>query len=90
MAGRTRQRRQRMTTIPVAVPGDKSITHRALILAALASGESVIRAPLVANDTRATAAILRSLGAHIPPLGPSLSIAGLGLAGLQPPARTLD
>jgi 3-phosphoshikimate 1-carboxyvinyltransferase len=79
-----------MTTIPVAVPGDKSITHRALILAALASGESRIRGPLIANDTRATAAVLRALGAHIPPLASSLTVAGLGLAGFQPPVCTLD
>lgn len=79
-----------MTTISVSVPGDKSITHRALILAALASGESRIRGPLIANDTRATATILRALGVHVPPLASSLTIAGLGLAGLQPPVCTLD
>lgn len=47
------------------LPGDKSITHRALICAALAGGESVIRGALDAADTRATARALALLGAHI-------------------------
>ncbi|MGH8426713.1 MAG: 3-phosphoshikimate 1-carboxyvinyltransferase [Gammaproteobacteria bacterium] len=48
----------------LSVPGDKSITHRALILAALASGESHIEGALDAADTRATAAALAALGAR--------------------------
>ncbi len=47
------------------LPGDKSITHRALICAALAGGESVIRGALDAADTRATARALGDLGARI-------------------------
>src|SRR5262249_51160987 len=47
------------------VPGDKSITHRALILGALARGTSEITGALDAEDCRATAAALRALGARI-------------------------
>lgn len=47
------------------LPGDKSITHRALICAGLARGESVIRGALDAADTRATASALGRLGASI-------------------------
>ena len=47
------------------VPGDKSITHRALICAALAAGESVVRGALDAADTRATARALEALGARM-------------------------
>ncbi len=47
------------------LPGDKSITHRALILAALARADSVVRGTLDAADTRATAAALVQLGARI-------------------------
>jgi 3-phosphoshikimate 1-carboxyvinyltransferase len=49
----------------VAIPGSKSITNRALILAALADGPSAIRVPLRSRDTVLMAAALRSLGAQI-------------------------
>ena len=47
------------------VPGDKSITHRALLFAALAHGVSAIRQPLVSLDTRSTARVLRQLGTPV-------------------------
>jgi 3-phosphoshikimate 1-carboxyvinyltransferase len=76
----------------VRVPGDKSLTHRALLLAALAEGSSRIRRPLVGADTESTAAALRSLGCAIPPLAASgeLVIEGRGLRGLRPPADVID
>src|SRR5262249_27908604 len=49
----------------VAVPGSKSITNRALILAALADGPSLLRRPLRSRDTRLMAAGLRQLGVTI-------------------------
>ncbi len=49
----------------VPIPGSKSVTHRALILAALADGESVIENALDAEDTRITAEALRRLGVHL-------------------------
>ena len=49
----------------IAVPGDKSISHRALILAALAVGESRIEGLLEGEDVLATAAALEVLGAEI-------------------------
>src|SRR5512145_970747 len=62
------------------VPGDKSITHRLLILASLARGRSVIRGALTSFDTRASAACLRRLGARVGPLrqGADLEVTGLG------------
>ncbi len=54
--------------IELTVPGDKSISHRALILACLAHGESRLEGLLVSADTQATARCLRSLGADIPAL----------------------
>jgi 3-phosphoshikimate 1-carboxyvinyltransferase len=47
------------------VPSDKSVTHRALILAAMARGESRVHSPLDAADTRSTAAALRLLGCEV-------------------------
>jgi 3-phosphoshikimate 1-carboxyvinyltransferase len=49
----------------VSIPGSKSITNRALVLAALADGPSALRAPLRSRDTNLMAAALRSLGADI-------------------------
>lgn len=69
--------------ITVRVPGDKSVTHRALILSALGSGTSRIVGGLVADDTRATAGALRALGAAIGALDArEWEIEGSGLGGL--------
>lgn len=75
------------------VPGDKSISQRALILAALAEGESRVRGLLAGEDPRATAGALRALGAAIPPLpsgGEEIRIRGAGLRGFRSPAGPLD
>ncbi len=70
----------------VRVPGDKSITHRALLVAALADGRCSFTGALAAADTRATAAALRALGVAVGPLaeGRAVSVAGGGAAGLRP------
>ena len=47
--------------VEITVPGDKSISHRSLMFAALGSGRSAIRSILDSDDTRSTAAALRSL-----------------------------
>ena len=73
-------------------PGDKSITHRALLLGAVASGESVIRDPLTALDIKSMARALRGLGAGISPVRPDgvVRVRGLGGGNFRVPARTLD
>lgn len=74
----------------IVVPADKSLTHRALLLGALASGTSVIENPLTSLDARATAAVLRRLGVSVSPMrGGRVRVEGVGLRGLQPPASTL-
>jgi 3-phosphoshikimate 1-carboxyvinyltransferase len=75
----------------IHVPGDKSLTHRALILAALASGRSVVHRPLVGADTESTAGALRALGCPVPGLADgAVRIEGVGLRGLRPPADPID
>lgn len=74
----------------ITVPGDKSISHRALILAALADGESVVRNVLVAEDTASTAYALRALGSDTPPLSPEMVIHGNGVRELREPETPLD
>jgi 3-phosphoshikimate 1-carboxyvinyltransferase len=72
------------------VPGDKSISHRSLILAALAEGESRVAGILDSEDVRSTAGALRALGANIPALSREMRIGGMGLRGLRPPRIALD
>ena len=74
------------------VPGDKSISHRALLIAALARGESRIRGIATGEDPAATASILRELGVRVPPLvaGGELRIRGGGARAMHAPGRVLD
>jgi 3-phosphoshikimate 1-carboxyvinyltransferase len=74
----------------VRVPGDKSISHRSLILSSLADGESRVRGILDSEDVRATAEVLRGLGVEIPPLAAEMRVKGAGIRGLKPPRRALD
>lgn len=75
----------------ITVPGDKSISHRAIMLAALADGTSRIDGFLDGEDTRATAYIFADLGVRIDSASPSQRIVhGVGLHGLREPAGSLD
>ena len=73
------------------VPGDKSISHRAIMLAALAEGTSCIRGFLEGEDTRATAAAFAQMGVRIEAPRPSERVVhGLGLHGLRVPDSAID
>jgi 3-phosphoshikimate 1-carboxyvinyltransferase len=73
------------------VPGDKSISHRALMLGALAVGETRIAGLLEGEDVLRTAAALRAMGVGVARLDDgSWRIDGLGVGGLHAPDRTLD
>src|SRR5688572_14129295 len=74
----------------VRVLGDKSISHRALLLGALASGRSTIHGLLKSGDTESSAHVLRTLGTDIDPLAAATTVAGRGLRGLAPAALPLD
>jgi len=71
-------------------PGDKSISHRALIFASLAQGQSRIRGLLESEDVRATANACRQLGMTDRLEGDERVIDGVGEHGLRPPAAPLD
>lgn len=79
----------------VTVPGDKSISHRAIMFAALADGVSTIHNWLPAGDTLATLAAIRALGVEVrvaetSPTAWKLTVTGRGLHGLRPPTAPLD
>src|SRR5688500_10586390 len=74
----------------IRVPGDKSLSHRALIFSALAEGTSRVRGILQSHDVQSTAEVLRRLGVSIPALDESIEVAGVGLRGLSAPSKDLD
>jgi 3-phosphoshikimate 1-carboxyvinyltransferase len=75
----------------VRVPGDKSISHRALILGALAVGETRISGLLEGEDVLNTAKSMRALGAKVERTGDfAWSVHGVGVAGFAQPANPLD
>ncbi|HZD10963.1 MAG TPA: 3-phosphoshikimate 1-carboxyvinyltransferase, partial [Candidatus Binatia bacterium] len=79
----------------ITVPGDKSISHRAVMLAALAEGRSAIRGWLPAGDTQATLQAMRAMGVQVDVERQStqawdLHVTGRGLHGLQAPQDALN
>ena len=75
----------------LSIPGDKSISHRAVMLAALADGSSTIDGFLEGEDTRATAAIFSQMGVRIETPSASRRIVhGVGIDGLRAPDGPLD
>lgn len=75
----------------IRVPGDKSISHRALMLGGLAQGETQIQGLLLGEDPRSTAACFRAMGATISELNSELvTVQGVGLGQLQEPVDVLD
>ncbi len=82
-----------LTTAPGAalrVPGDKSISHRALMFGAMAVGETVITGLLEGEDVLRTAAAMRQLGAEVTQDGALWRVAGRGVGGLIEPSDVLD
>jgi 3-phosphoshikimate 1-carboxyvinyltransferase len=74
----------------VTIPGDKSISHRALMFGALAVGETVIDGLLEGEDVLATAAALTAMGASIDKRGHRWHVHGVGVGGLLQPQTALD
>ena len=74
----------------VRVPGDKSITHRALLLASLTRGTSHVGGALTSLDARSSARVLRQLGAEISPLRPRSVVVIRGRSRFRRPEGPLD
>ena len=75
----------------IEVPGDKSISHRAALLGAIAEGPSEVSGYLEAEDCLRTLAAIQKLGVEVARKGPGhYRIAGVGLDGLQEPDAVLD
>ena len=76
----------------VRVPGDKSISHRALLFGAIAEGTTRIEGLLPAEDPLSTAACLRAMGVQVSAIeaGKTVVVEGVGLDGFQEPESVLD
>jgi 3-phosphoshikimate 1-carboxyvinyltransferase len=75
----------------IRIPGDKSISHRALMLGAIAAGETVIEGLLLGEDPRSTAHCFQALGAEISELNSEkVIVKGIGLGNLQEPLDILN
>ena len=74
----------------IRVPGDKSISHRALIFAALADGESRIYDILPSADVHSTARVLAALGVSVPTLSADFTVVGRGPHAFTAPSANLD
>ena len=75
----------------IQIPGDKSVSHRSLILGAMATGETVIHGLLLGEDPRSTAACFRAMGAEISELNAQeVRVQGIGLGNLREPEDVLN
>ncbi|MBD2451675.1 3-phosphoshikimate 1-carboxyvinyltransferase [Nostoc sp. FACHB-152] len=75
----------------IRVPGDKSISHRALMLGAIAQGETEISGLLLGEDPRSTASCFQAMGAEISELNTELvRVKGIGLGNLHEPVEVLN
>jgi len=74
----------------VTPPGDKSISHRSLMLGALATGKTVVTGFLNCEDTISTANAMRAMGAGIEINGTDVTAVGNGLRGLKEPGDVID
>jgi 3-phosphoshikimate 1-carboxyvinyltransferase len=74
----------------LTVPGDKSISHRAVMLSALSEGKSVLRGLLLGEDVLATIRCFEQMGVRIVRHADRVEVEGVGLHGLKAPAEVLD
>lgn len=75
----------------IRVPGDKSISHRSIMLGALAEGTTHVSGFLEGEDAIATLEAFRAMGVHIDgPANGDITIEGVGMNGLQPPEGPID
>ncbi len=90
MADFTLKEKTRTFTGEITPPGDKSISHRAIILGSLARGKTRASGFLASRDTLATANAFKSMGVGVDVNAGEVEISGNGLFGLREPRKTID
>ncbi len=73
----------------ITIPGDKSISHRAIMMGSIANGVTKVRGFLQGNDSLATLKSFQKMGVVIEQSGSNLIIKGLGMHGLKAPSNLL-
>jgi len=74
----------------ITIPGDKSISHRAIMMGSIANGVTKVSGFLEGNDSLATLKSFQKMGVDIEQSGSKLTIKGLGMHGLKAPTKPLD
>ena len=74
----------------ITIPGDKSISHRAIIMGSIANGVTKVSGFLEGNDSLATMKSFQQMGVGIEQLGSKLIIKGVGMHGLKAPTKPLN
>ena len=74
----------------ITIPGDKSISHRAIIMGSIANGVTKVSGFLEGNDSLATMKSFQEMGVGIEQLGSKLIIKGVGMHGLKAPTKPLN
>ena len=74
----------------ITLPGDKSITHRAMIFSSIAEGESELKGTQKGRDCLATLKCMRDVGVHVKEEGREIIVEGKGLEGLREPEDVLN
>jgi len=74
----------------ITIPGDKSISHRAIMMGSIANGVTKVSGFLEGNDSLATLKSFQKMGVDIDQSGSKLTIKGLGMHGLKAPTKPLD
>ena len=74
----------------ITVPGDKSISHRGIIIGSLAKGSTIINNMLMSEDVKKTVRCFKDMGVYIREMGNQIHIRGAGLHGLDKPHDVLD
>src|SRR5688500_7722850 len=74
----------------ISVPGDKSISHRAVIIGSIAEGKTRVEQFATGEDCRSSISCLRQLGVQIEQQGTSIVVHGVGKTGFTKPVKPLD
>ena len=74
----------------ISLSGDKSISHRALLISSLADGKSKIKNPSTSDDVKSTINCLEALGIEIHPSGNEVIVEGRGFQGYKKPSKILN
>ena len=78
-----------LKSVSIVIPPDKSISHRAVMLASISVGSTRIKNLLMAEDIKRTIEAFRAMGVNIKSKGNNVIVQGVGMTGLKKPSKPL-